>query len=357
MTPIINVQYLRAIAAIMVALHHYSDAYRSYFGLDWPDYQVGAFGVDIFFVISGFIMWTIAASRPTSPGGFLKRRIIRIVPLYWAVTIFITMVNTDDGLQIMWNTDYERLIRSLFFIPQWNETHPGMVAPNLLVGWTLNLEMMFYVLFAAALFLPARFRLWSLCGVLVFLALLNPLTGKTREPVIELYSMSIVVEFALGMLLGWYYLNGFEKWQQHSKASVMGLGLFVLAIFILLMRDHLFDVRLIYWGIPAFLICVGGLLLEPLSAKRPIRLFKFLGDASYSIYLTHLMAMVIGSRMIRHTIGETHPGVGFILEVVIAVIFGSIVYILFEKPVTRVTRKVWNVAEKGTWARFRQKQW
>ncbi|NWG93561.1 MAG: acyltransferase [Parvularculaceae bacterium] len=137
MPQILSIQYLRAIAAVLVVALHSTIVIRRDYAPEFPMFTTGEFGVDIFFVISGFIMWTIAAEKPTTPAAFLERRIIRIVPLYWAVTIPTAFISTDAGLTFVLPDPWS-LARSFLFIPEWNEKL-AMAAPIVFVGWTLNL--------------------------------------------------------------------------------------------------------------------------------------------------------------------------------------------------------------------------
>ena len=94
-----------------------------------------------------------ASSRAMSPAQFIERRIVRIVPLYWALTVPTALVSLDGGFHFGPTADFGSLARSFLFIPEWNEKL-GMVTPILMVGWTLNLEMFFYAAFALALGRP-----------------------------------------------------------------------------------------------------------------------------------------------------------------------------------------------------------
>ena len=110
----------------------------------------GAAGVDIFFVVSGFIMVVTTMKRDMAPGEFLLHRIARIVPVYWVVTIllFAIVMYGFKPVGIM-RMQPDWLAKSLLFIPF---DRDGRVEPIISVGWTLNYEMFFYLLFALGLF-------------------------------------------------------------------------------------------------------------------------------------------------------------------------------------------------------------
>ena len=347
MKPILTVQYLRAVAAILVVIYHHNNAIRESFGPVMPGFHVGAFGVDIFFVISGFIMWTISTARPTKPGGFMKRRIIRIAPVYWVFTLIAAFISTDGGLRIGFDPEIGTFLNSLFFIPDWNPKYPEMVAPILVVGWTLNLEMMFYVLFSGALFLPQRLRLGALLAVLAVMGTARLWIDYAGNPAISLYSQSIVLEFGFGVLLGCAYMNGLERRIGGRHGWKIALALFSAALAALVMREAMTESRALHWGVPALLIVAGGLFLEPYARSRPSRSLKFLGDASYSIYLSHLMALALSQKFIGAALGASAPYLALALETLFAIAFGALAYLLIERPATEAARRLWAGDLKG----------
>lgn len=173
-----NVQALRGLAAFMVVLFHYSilidnPAFRSYF----VNFEIG---VQLFFIISGFIMVhttrNIRSDYPNEAGRFLLRRIIRIVPLYYIITFFVISDDLNNGY-LAENSGL--LIKSLLFIsPLTVETGPKYGFPCLPVGWTLNYEMFFYLLFAITLFF-GKFRYWILYAAFAVLVFVIPFFSAT----------------------------------------------------------------------------------------------------------------------------------------------------------------------------------
>jgi peptidoglycan/LPS O-acetylase OafA/YrhL len=192
----------------MVVVHHATIMADERLGVVGHRWLSGAAGVDIFFVISGFVMALSSRSlaHKVSPGfEFLKRRVERIFPLYWifttlkiaiAIAIPASMVN---GLGSTWH-----VIGSYLLIPSMGSS--GTSFPILLVGWTLELEMMFYVVFAIALGLRAR-PLLILIPVLGLTALLPFAVHLPASPW-EAYCNPIVVEFLFGIGLYEAYRRG-----------------------------------------------------------------------------------------------------------------------------------------------------
>ena len=152
--PWVSIQHLRAIAALSVALFH---------ACQWSqiDFGIGAAGVDLFFVISGFVMWTVTAGREAAPLTFLRRRVIRVAPLYWIVTLALVagaLVFPQRFPEVEPRADH--ILLSLAFIQHMNPA--GQPFPILAPGWTLNYEAVFYLVFASTLILPVRRRIAGL---------------------------------------------------------------------------------------------------------------------------------------------------------------------------------------------------
>src|ERR1019366_2869669 len=140
------IQYLRGIAALMVVWHHgvgQLATLETYF-----PFRFGTSGVDLFFVISGFIMVVTTAGRDVTPTEFIARRFVRVVPLYWVLTLALaaTALVAPSLFRSVTLTAVS-LIQSLLFIPHFSPSHAGMIWPVLVPGWTLNYEMFFYVVF------------------------------------------------------------------------------------------------------------------------------------------------------------------------------------------------------------------
>ena len=163
-----SIQILRGLAASAVLAFH--AAQRS-----GHSFTIGAAGVDVFFVISGYIMWSVMRDGP-SPRSFLTRRLARIVPLYWAVTLAMVAFSAVPGalpnLQLTWR----HVLLSLLFVP--HAAPDGAVFPVLVPGWTLTYEMFFYAILTAALWLPASLRLLAVSATLTGLAAAGAVRGE-----------------------------------------------------------------------------------------------------------------------------------------------------------------------------------
>jgi exopolysaccharide production protein ExoZ len=179
-----GLQYLRAAAALGVVGFHASE--NSHLNLD-----LGQAGVDLFFVLSGFLMWSITEA-PTTPMAFFIGRIRRIVPVYWIATC-VVLVGALFSLFPAITLNTPHVLSSFFFIPARSPSN-GHIWPLLVPGWTLNYEMFFYLIFSLVLFLPRRIQL------LVMITIFGGLVASralAQFPVAELtfYSDPIILEF------------------------------------------------------------------------------------------------------------------------------------------------------------------
>lgn len=329
MQQFVSLQYLRALAALGVVIFHFTHQ-----GLLEPGtaalFERGQFGVDLFFVLSGFIMWTTTIDRAASPAGFFGRRVARVAPLYWALTLMAALVATEPALAFGFSSDAGTLLTSLLFIPAWSPKSPEMVAPLLTVGWTLNLEMAFYALFAGGLLLRPSARLPALCGALAAASLAG-LFVTSQNPAIEAYTNSAMIEFAYGAALAHFHREGALRGGGGAALIAAGVALALVAPFDLDWRGFTF-------GPAAAAILAGFVLLEEKLAHRPNRLAKLVGDASYSLYLTHGMALA-GMAVLVRRIGVTFPAPLLILaEIVIATIVAIFIYRYVEQPLTRAAQ-------------------
>ena len=140
-----SIQYIRALAALMVlALHLWSRLCLSECSvLPASVTQPAAFGVELFFIISGIVIWKSTEGRDVYPNEFLIRRLLRVAPLYFVTTLFVAAV-AWSAPSLLQNTkfDLEHLIYSLMFLPH---EHPvtGKIWPVVIPGWSLNYEIFF----------------------------------------------------------------------------------------------------------------------------------------------------------------------------------------------------------------------
>lgn len=300
-----SIQALRFIAALMVVVFHVADG----------PFVVGAAGVDIFFVISGFIMGTIGVRE--TPRTFLTKRVIRLVPLYWAVTLLMCAVSLL-GVFTLFTADIRRLVLSLLFIPYYEPD--GSLWPLVVVGWTLNVEMLFYALFAAGLAFgaPVRIAVSLLAALALAGAIFDPQGAVLRQ-----WTTPLLLEFAAGLTLATVVRpRGLVK-----GLVLLGLGVVWLAG-IGTLDMHAGAWRLLSWGVPAVLVVAGALAIERVGRwPAGLRTLEIGGDASYSLYLMHGMVIAVSKKII----GTSLPGK--VAACAIAVLVSLMAYRFFERPV------------------------
>ncbi|MET0443842.1 MAG: acyltransferase [Pseudorhodoplanes sp.] len=342
-----SVQILRAVAALLVLVGHAGHeavviADRT--GQVAPDlgFFDWGFGVDIFFVISGFIMLYSSADKfgvAGAPREFLLRRLMRIAPLYWLLTA--AMLAGAAVAPSLLNVPIESLravIESFFFIPGLRAN--GEVRPLLALGWTLNYEMFFYAAFAACLLLPRRWGLLALfTGFVAFVAL----GWLVRMPTTALafWADSIILEFLFGMAIALVLRTGLRF------GSVAALGLFLFGAALAAAGGPLWGVneilpRCVAGGIPAAMIVFAAACGPRLPTTRWIAPLILLGDASYSLYLSHPF-VIRPLRNIWMALPTHSLPVGWYIAFACAVaaVAAVAVYWLIERPMTkRLTRLV-----------------
>lgn len=335
---LVNLNALRAVAALAVVYSHIT----SEAGLDLSP-NIGSRGVDIFFVISGFIIAYIGSKNPRN---FFVRRLIRIVPFYWAATLVVfAIVLTFPQLLRSTQPDFVQLIYSLLFIPR--ETSYAGLYPTLVLGWSLNYEMYFYVWFAISMLLSRRFAPLVCCAAISIVALLIDLS-RTEHSSINFYARPIVFEFIFG-IIAYYLCTWLERRHKDTGLKVLGkpLLLFILsaALLSIFAIEHAeFGLpRYIGAGIPAFIIISSAILLERLHGLAfNSRLILLLGEASYILYLIHPY-IVYG--VLRLVFGQAVPTNPILIVLIVASLMsvsGAVAiaaHLIFEKPMIEFLRR------------------
>jgi exopolysaccharide production protein ExoZ len=258
-----SIHYLRGVAAMMVVVFHiYSNV--DFMRPSVPQVMWLRGGVDIFFVISGFVMVQSTSGRDVTPMKFVQQRVLRIAPMYWIATFAV--ITQIDG-------EWLFKLQSLLFIPAMNP-ESAMMQPVLEPGWTLNYEIVFYAVFALTLFLRPSFRFPAIALLFTGLGILGAATDGSS--IGEFYTRPIILEFVFGMAIAQF---GFRL-----PVIVVPLGIGIMIVFQSSSVDRLFTL-----GIPAGLVIAGALSFEERLPKSKVA--NFLGSASYSIYLFHLLAL------------------------------------------------------------------
>lgn len=282
-----SIQYLRGIAALMIVWHHGLIQLTGAF--EWLPpalHRFGNSGVDLFFVISGFIMVVSVTGRPTTPMNFFWRRIVRVVPLYWVLTSIMVIASIlAPSLFKTLIVSPSTLILSLLFIPHFSASFPAAAWPLLVPGWTLNYEMFFYAVFAVCLAFPKTIRMNVLVATMLGLVLARYAFGPFSSAVGLTYTDPLLLEFVAGVVTGLVFSAGRLQISFGTATACIIMGFLLLAT-----RDsewfHFFGQLC-----GATLIVIGS--LHPKISAFRSSILEQLGDASYSIYLTHLFTLGI----------------------------------------------------------------
>ena len=291
-----SIQHLRGIAALLVVFVHFPTPLARF---------CGSIGVDIFFFISGFIIF-ISIDKSgyyNKPFTFLKKRLLRIVPLYFLVTTLFILMNVtlnsfhaEREANIPVDMSFTTVVKSFLFIPI--EVDGYYRDPLVFLGWSLNFEMLFYIL---TFFLLILFRKKFFVPLVILLLALGSVTyimGDFRNVYLDFITSPFLLYFAIGLLLGRYH-----EWIREKISSFVEPLLFiVLYVFFIVMiakdSGYFYEgmpretvvyngkeiPRILIWGVPSFILLISYFALASKYKITNTYLSK-LGDRSYSIYL------------------------------------------------------------------------
>jgi len=342
----IALQALRALAAALVIYVHALGAYGENINATFisaTSYDLGELGVKIFFCISGFIIFN--SSKKMKPGLnsfslFLRRRFIRVAPIYWIVTLLYALKLYVHGNP----ATYAEFFKSVLFIPYSNDS--GLMRPILLQGWTLNYEMFFYTLFGFGLLISKTNRFFMIFGILISLTLFRHFEiisygGHAIENILFLLAENFLMYFLLGLLIGLLNEKGLLTFKGLNETQKIFAIFSVLAIYIFL-RIFIFIPPL--WVELAFaLVCFVSLVIcilnnasnQGVSSHRNIfnRIVELAGDASYSTYLTHAFLMGPIIRAVKWMDFNMSLQIFITITISVCTIFGIFFFKFIEAPV------------------------
>lgn len=331
-----SIQYLRGLAAILVLFHHVVNKGAQYAGDPVGWFKVGPLGVDLFFIISGFIMCYTTADKAGRKGAvpqFLKNRFIRILPLYWALTLAGTAVFLLFPDKVNIGGGETRILESFLLLP----TDGGFVIKN---GWTLSYEFFFYFLFSLGLLLPAKRGLLMTATILLVLPLSGMLWGAggfsstgTTNPWFHFLTDPILLDFIGGILI-------FEIYSRWNRIPLLfSLVLIAMGVFlgILLNQGVHGWIPFGEGGLTTLCFASGVVFLESRLRKKELPFLTLLGDASYSLYLVHPFALAGGAIILSWLGFSRGPWTTvFVLTLLAgALVTGVLCYFWLEKPLTR----------------------
>jgi peptidoglycan/LPS O-acetylase OafA/YrhL len=312
-----NIELLRFIAAIAVVYFHSVGTLRAggFSEIEQNSFtELGAAGVDIFFVISGFVIFLSHKRRNRTPSEFARDRLIRLVPAYWILTLsqlfILVTVAIVKGTELSLNFSWA--IQSLFFVSQ----PLGNSLPVISQGWSLEIEMLFYLLVALGLFIKH-----PVAKILFPAVALVSLVGFGLLP-------DLAVEFIFGGLLGFLYTRMKFPALIAAGSGVLGIVLFIAPVLL----GSVDAPRWITWGIPSMLIVFSAMNLPQLQWK----FLPTLGAASYPVYLLHMMVINIVSPIV--SVFGANPTFSFIALascLILSQVLGILFDKLIDKPISR----------------------
>lgn len=323
-----NIQALRGIAALFVLIEHVRFL------------NCGAFGVDIFFCISGFM---IMFSTHEVKKGFLTKRLIRILPLYYLMTLgTYALLVLFPSLFEQTTANLAFLIKSLLFIPF--DIGQGIIQPLMRIGWTVNCEIFFYLIFAICQSISHRYR-----GVISSIVLLIMVgMGQLLSPVgavFAFYSQPVMLEFTLGILLYYLIWGIYEKHAGKALPQWLSYVCLVLSFVLLgilaITKQHaniLGFGRLILWGIPAMII-VFCIFISNFYLKMP-KILVWVGNISFSLYLIHYYpVMFLDRKVFDFSTCTPFSIVGVILSILICLALSWVSWYLIEQKFSKWLKK------------------
>lgn len=339
----VSVQILRGVSAFMVVAYHSIMLGRDRFEMDWTFGAAGHAAVDVFFVVSGFVM--IVAAQQTDPsawGRFLVKRVMRVYPLYWFYTsIKVILLLAIPAAAVTAKIVPDHLLASYLLVP-WYNAH-GEIYPLLVVGWTLAYEVFFYsfVVIALALRLPILPAVGTAFVVLSSFGLFR--SGSWPAFAVALTS-SVLLDFVFGMIVA-HLIKADRKMPPMWACIVAALAFssFFFADTVARNAMDLLPYRAVLFGIPAALLLWAAASLEGQIAAMKPRFLQLLGDASYSTYLSHtLWVSALGTIYIK--LGLPHDlwalSLLFAAAILGSTVVGIAAYLMVERPLMTMVAKL-----------------
>lgn len=322
-----SVQIMRGLAAFMVVAHHCAWKGHQYSVDPWRGFRVGEAGVDLFFVISGFIMCEATSRRAVGFLAFMRARALRILPLYWLLTavawvcwrIAPQWVNSKGGETVVWP--------SFLLVPS-----TGMyLIQN---GWTLSYEFLFYVIFGLGLLWKGAARHALPFTLLVLLAGAG-LVWQPDSLAGQYFTHASLFEFAMG-IASYHVLR---RLQPGPALSAVFIAAGVAGLAWANQAGWAWG-RTVAFGLPCWALFLGLAGLERGFARvhtQPwARALQAVGDSSYSLYLVHIFALGAAALLLRDTALAAHGTLFMLALMASALAAGFACYHLLERPLSRL---------------------
>ncbi|WP_395393829.1 acyltransferase [Novosphingobium sp. BL-8A] len=346
-------QALRGLAAVMVLIDHamlavvpYDPAFGPFFDLAGT---IGKMGVNLFFVISGFIMmYTTEPTRAQAPAervsDFAWKRVTRLVPLYWLATLVMMTIATLEGLHY---TGFH-IFSSFTFLPNVEDAGDPRMPPIVGVGWTITYEMMFYALFGFCLLLPRRIGPGICMAAIVALvvggtAVLGHVQDAELRRIIAFYSYKNMLFFAVGIAIA----IGSRRLPSVPGPAALGGAITLMVAALTAYWELRMQNGSLLWQVVSFVTCTCVCLLAAGNGHRSDiparRLLLHIGNASFSTYLFHAPLMhwlaITSAPLLKAGYGAAF----IVLATLASLAAGTFIHTLVERPLTRAIRKLSNL--------------
>ena len=312
-----NIQILRGFAAINVVLFHIiltASTYNQHTNLLLLIDNFGSSGVDIFFVISGFIITYSQSINKKKISDFLVLRFIRIIPVYWFLTSIFALLFFFFSSSFRERTiNLEHVFYSFFFVSNISLSVPPVIIP----GWTLEYEMIFYFLFSISLLIK------NLKLKFIYLFISISLTAYFLKE----FKM---LEFLFGIICALIYLNC------HISKKNSFIILFIsIILFFNTIVNKIFLYNYFIWGFSSFLLVLSLIYLPQIKSK----IFIYLGNASYSIYLIQIFTIPTFYKLSSKFLLKINSDIVALLCLFFSVIIGCLLHLFIERPLIYSLKK------------------
>jgi exopolysaccharide production protein ExoZ len=339
------IQVIRGIAAMIVVFHHVTASTSVYFKTDWlcNIFRVGWNGVDIFFVLSGFIITFIhfedVVNRRNIKQFFIKR-FNRVYPIFWIVNIGAIALLLAEKKYVIHDLFSLFIAKTFLLIPTSTELLPVRVS------WSLWFEVLFYLVFGLCIALGIRLSKMIWMAWLTLIITYYVFVERVSPPLI---CNPFILEFLMGCVIGYIFKlitmeNAKFLWLQNKRKALLAVGVILFlsmwAISYLTPygQKFLIESRIMY-GISASFIILGAALIDYHKSVKIPRILLLAGDASYVIYLTHVFILAFIFKLLSSIFKHLHSsGPVFIIGLfaaLLAIACGILFHIFVEKPLLK----------------------
>jgi len=329
---VFSIQYMRAIAAIMVVLHHIAWKGKQYSTAPISWYHIGEAGVDLFFIISGYVM-CMTTERKNNVVEFLVARIKRIIPLYWFLSIISLIIYLLYPDKVNSSGGKTNIFASFFLFP----VEDKYLIQN---GWTLSYEFYFYAIFSICFLIKNNAR-YLVPAMIIFSLVMIGMLAKSGLFVFNFITNSLLIDFLFGIII-FHFLrkkNNVVKVEYGVLFVVISLVLFVLINF-----HELGLNRVVKYGIPCVCLFVGMIILESFFKDNDksylSKILSLIGESSYSLYLFHPFSLVSLSLLLKY-VDLAKYGWFFVLMLLVgSILSGVICFRFIEKPLSNIMKGI-----------------